>query len=212
MYDATTGEPVWTRDADDPTYPEWGRSLGEFSPDGTSVAVLRNDTVIVADARTGDELARTTLPDAEGLRRAAFSPDGSTLVLGSISGRIYFLDTRALDPVAPTRVVTAGFVLDLAFSPDRRVLAVMGTDGDTTLFDTATWRPYGRPVVDHLGWGFLSFEGETLRVYGQSGEPRELSTDPADWLAAACRAANTRFTAEESAVILPGQPVASTCE
>jgi hypothetical protein len=88
----------------------------------------------------------------------------------------------------------------------------MGTDGDTTLFDTATWRPYGRPVVDHLGWGLLVFREERLRIYGQGGPPREISTDPADWLAAACRAANTRFTPEESAVILPGEPVASTCE
>ena len=92
------------------------------------------------------------------------------------------------------------------------MLAVMGTDGDTTLFDTGTWQPYGGPVADHLGWGLLAFDGPLLRIYGEFGAPRELSTDRADWLAAACRAANTRFTAEESAVVLPGEPVAPTCE
>ena len=30
----------------------------------------------------------------------------------------------------------------------RSVLATLGTDGDLTLWDTATWRPYGKPVVD----------------------------------------------------------------
>jgi DNA-binding SARP family transcriptional activator len=212
LYDTSTGEPVWTQVASGPTYPEWGRSLGEFAPDGSRVAVLRGDRVTLADAKTGETLATAELSKAEGLRRVIFTPDGSTIVAGSISGRLYFLDTTSLEAVAPERIVTAGFVLDLAVSPDERILAVLGTDGDTTLFDTATWRPYGRPVVDHLGWGLLTFQAERLRVYGQGGPPREISTEPADWLAAACRAANTSFTPEESAVILPGEPVASTCK
>ena len=77
------------------------------------------------------------------------------MVLGSDSGRLYFLDVATLERVAPDRLVTAGFVIDLQLSPDGSMLAAMGTDGDVTLFDAATWRPYGKPVVDGLGWGFL---------------------------------------------------------
>jgi outer membrane protein assembly factor BamB len=211
VYDAATGREEWTRTAGGPAYPEAGRSLGEFAPDGDRVVVLRGEQAVVADATTGETLATTVLDDADGLRRVAWTADGSTLVLGSLSGRLYFLDSTTLVPVAPERVVTAGFVLDLAFGPDSEVLAVMGTDGDTTLFDTATWRPYGRPVVDHLGWGLLAFRGTRLAMYTESGAPREISTDPESWVAAACRAANTPFTREESAVILPGEPVAPTC-
>jgi len=211
LYDVATGQADWTRAAADPTYPEPGRSLGEFAPDGERVVLLRGAQVVVAAATTGETLATTDLDD-DGLRRVAWSADGSTLVLGSLSGRLHFLNATTLEPVAVPRVVTAGFVLDVAFSPDSPVLAVMGTDGDTTLFDTTTWRPYGRPVVDHLGWGLLAFRGTQLGMYTESGAPREISTDPEEWVAAGCRASNTRFTPEESAVILPGEPVAPTCD
>ena len=131
--------------------------------------------------------------------------------MGSDSGRLYFLDVATLERVAPDRLVTAGFVIDLQMSPDGRMLAAMGTDGDVTLFDPPTWRPYGKPVVDGLGWGFLSFTDDSLRIYGETGPDYELSTDPAEWVAAGCRIANTELTAEESAVILPGEPVEPTC-
>ena len=113
--------------------------------------------------------------------------------------------------MAPDRLVTAGFVIDLQLSPDGSMLAAMGTDGDVTLFDAATWRPFGKPVVDGLGWGFLSFTEDSLRIYGEIGSDYELSTDPAEWVAAGCRTANTELTPEESAVILPGEPVEPTC-
>ena len=59
--------------------------------------------------------------------------------------------------------------------------------------------------------GFLSFTDDSLRIYGETGPDYELSTDPAEWVAAGCRIANTELTAEESAVILPGEPVEPTC-
>ena len=88
------------------------------------------------------------------------------MVVGSASGHLHFLDAASLAPVAPARLVTASWVLDLQLSPDGRLLAVMGSDGDVTLYDTSTWRPYGKPFVDKLGWGFLAFDGDVLRVYG----------------------------------------------
>ena len=133
------------------------------------------------------------------------------MAVGSVSGRLYFLDVATLERVAPDRLVTAGFVTDLQLSPDGSILAAMGSDGDVTLFDAATWRPFGKPVVDGLGEGFLSFTQDSLRIYGETGADYELSTDPAQWAAAGCRIANTEFTAEESAVILPGEPVKPTC-
>ena len=91
-------------------------------------------------------------------------------------------------------------MIDLQVSPDGSILAAMGADGDVTLFDPTTWRPYGKPVVDGLGKGFLSFTDDSLRMYGETGPDYELSTDPAEWVAAGCRIANTELTPEESAV------------
>ncbi len=87
----------------------------------------------------------------------------------------------------------------------------MGSDGDVTLYDTSTWRPYGKPVLDELGWGFLVFDDDRLRVYGEFGADHEVDIDPQAWVEAGCRSANTTLTAAESAVILPGEPVAPTC-
>lgn len=99
-------------------------------------------------------------------------------------------------------------------SPDGSVLASVGTDGDTTLWDTTTWRPYGQPVIDDRGWGWLTFSADSQRLkvfYGGERELVELSTNPAAWVTAACSAAGRNLSPEESAVILPGQPVRPTC-
>jgi len=39
----------------------------------------------------------------------------------------------------------------------------------------------------------------------------QISTDPSDWVAAACRAAGRNLSPEESAVLLPDQPVRPSC-
>ena len=107
-----------------------------------------------------------------------FSADSRTLAVGSQSGRLYFLDGATLERVAPDRRLTAGIVIDLQVSPDGSILAAMGADGDVTLFDPTTWRPFGKPVVDGLGRGFLSFTDDSLRMYGETGPDYELVDGP----------------------------------
>ncbi len=98
-------------------------------------------------------------------------------------------------------------------SPDGRMLASVGTDGDLTLWDTRTWRPFGQPVTDDRAWGWLTFSADSrqLTVFYEGGQAVTLSTDPGAWVTAACAAAGRNLTAEESAVILPGQPPRPTC-
>jgi hypothetical protein len=133
-------------------------------------------------------------------------------VLGSITGRLYFLDAATLEPVAPQRLLTGGFVIDLEVEPEGTMLAAMGSDGDVTLFDTTTWRPYGKPVTDGLGWGFLSFSFEdTLRIFSEFGSVSTIGTDPAEWVDRACEVANRNLSDEESEVIRPGEPNTPVC-
>jgi WD40 repeat protein len=215
-WDLTTGLRVWV--AEDPTPDDeplglvGAAGMTGISPDGTSIVLARNEEVLLLNADTGEMVQSTRLPGARILSDVVWSDDGNTVVLGSLSGRLYFLDGTTLATVAPERLVTAGFVLDLAVGPDGRMLAVMGTDGDVTLFDTGTWRPYGKPVVDGLGWGVLGFGDGTLRIRGELGPDYEIDLDLSSWVDSGCRVANTRFTPEESAVILPGEPVRPTCD
>ena len=212
LYDLASGEELWRHETG--LRGQWigGLPMAGAAPDGSLLVVLRGETVILLDPASGEEEVSEELTGSGGtLTRVAFSADSRTLAVGSQGGRLYFLDVATLERVAPDRRLTAGIVVDLQASPDSSMLAAMGADGDVTLFDPTTWRPFGKPVVDGLGSGFLSFTEDSLRMYGETGPDYELSTNPAEWVAAGCRIANTDFTAEESAVILPGEPVEPTC-
>lgn len=211
LYDIASGEAVWTVEAAADTSWFPGGPQAAVAPDGSLMALGRGESVVVVAPETGEELVRRELPESVALSRLAFDGDSRTLAVGSASGHLRFLDTSTLEAVAPDRLVTASWVFDLQLSPDGRVLAVMGSDGDVTLYDTSTWRPYGKPVLDELGWGFLVFDDDRLRVYGEFGADHEVDIDPQAWVEAGCRSANTTLTAAESAVILPGEPVAPTC-
>ena len=156
----------------------YGLPLSGAAPEGSRLVVLRSETVIVLDPVSG-EVVSEQLPGSGTLTRVAFSTDGRTMAVGSDAGRLYFLDVATLERVAPDRLVTAGFVIDLQMSPDGRLLAaILAAIGDVTLFDTTTWLTYGKPVVDGLGWGFLSFTDDSLRIYGENGPDYELVHGP----------------------------------
>ena len=200
LYELDSGEEVWSHETDVPGGWIAGLPLAGAAPDGSLLAVLRGETLILLDPASGDEVVSEELTGAGGsLTRVVFSADSRTLAVGSQSGRLYFLDAATLERVAPDRRLTAGIVIDLQVSPDGSMLAAMGADGDVTLFDPSTWRPYGKPVVDGLGKGFLLFTDDNLRMYGATGPDYELSTNPDDWVAAGCRTANTELTPDESA-------------
>ena len=189
-------------------------SGAEVSPDGRLAALAHNDEVVMVDARTGELLLRGVIGDAgDWVQGLAWSADSTTLAVGMGAGWLHVVSAEDLRPVAPPRLVTGGVMPDLEMSPDGRTMASIGSDGDVTLWDTRTWRPYGAPVVDKGEWGWLTYspDGRTLRVFYRGGEVVEVSADPTDWVRAACVAAGRNLTPEETAVILPGQPVEPTC-
>lgn len=186
----------------------------EVSPDGTRAALARDGKVVVVDVATGALLTQAVVEDADtSVQALAWSKDSAVLAAGTMSGRLYVLSGETLRPVAPSRLITGGWVTDLETSPDGQMLASIGSDGDTTLWDTATWHPYGQPVTDDRVWGWLVFSADssTLTVFYEQGQAVTLSTAPGAWVAAACAAAGRNLTEEESAVILPSQPVGTTC-
>ena len=203
------GEPVALDPAD---HLEW-LTGAEISPDGRLAALARNDEVVVVDVSSGAVARRGSLGPHELVMGLAWSADSSTIVAGLGSGWLHVVAADTLDAVAPPRLITGGWVPEIEVSPDGRVMATIGSDGDVTLWDTRTWRPYGQPVTDTggLGWLTYSTDGRALRVFFEEGELVEISTDPADWVEAACSAAGRNLTPQESAVILPGKPLTPTC-
>ncbi|MFW5471111.1 BTAD domain-containing putative transcriptional regulator [Knoellia sp. CPCC 206435] len=185
-----------------------------LSPDGRLAAVARVDALVLVDVATMREVRRLGKLTTQKVQVGAvtWSKDGKTIIAGDFAGWVRFLDAETLKPAAPKRLIAAGFVIGATVSPDGSVLATLGTDGDLTLWDMTTWRPYGKPVVDEQAWGFVHFpDAEHVQVLYDSSRRVRLSVDREEWVAAACSAANRNLTADEAAIVLPGRPVPRTC-
>lgn len=189
-----------------------GTALVEVAPGGDRAVLLRDTDLVVADLVDGTAATVRRLPDDHRAMSAAWG--GDRLAVGTIEGWLYVLDAATLDDAAPRRLITGGFVTDVETAPDGRTAATIGSDGDVLLWDTASWRPYGEPVLDDRGWGFLSFSSDSSELHVDLEEGRRATIDvlPADWVAAACAAANRDLTADESAIVRPGEPVRPTCD
>ena len=175
LYDLSSGEELWSHETDVAQGYLVGLPLAGAAPDGSRLVVLRSETVIVLDPASGEEVVSQELPDAAALTRVAFSADSRTMALGSVSGRLYFLDVATLERVAPDRLVTAGFVTDLQLSPDGSILAAMGSDGDVTLFDP----PRGGPSASRSSTGSARGSCRSPRTAcGSTARPEPTTSSP----------------------------------
>jgi WD40 repeat protein len=145
---------------------------------------------------------------------AAWTNDGAELAVGTTNGWFHVLDGSTLGAVAPRRLVTSGVLGDVEISPDGTLAATIGPEGDVTLWDTRTWRPYGQPLFDGRFVGFLRFRpGEDVLEVRLSDQSLILvDVDPGAWVEAACQAASRDLTEDEWAVVRPGELPRSTCD
>ena len=130
-------------------------------------------------ARHAATVAQAGRLAAQSREVAAEQPD-LALLLALEAGRLDdSVDSRsallgALEHGSRVRAWLQGFdspVNAVAFSPDGKLLATV-THGGTTLWDTATWRPVGRPLRSRQGaWegGDFSPDGRTLAIAGGKG-------------------------------------------
>jgi WD40 repeat protein len=160
---------------------------------------------------------RRTLPLTAGDEAydLSFSPDGSRLALGGLSGLLYVYDTATWQPLRPPDRVHDERVLQVEWLPGGRDVLSAGREGSVSLYDTVRGLVRARlPASDVADRGYTHLvPGTTGEVIALSGERpgRRYPTDPARWLAEACTVAGRDLTEAEWSRYLPGRQPGPTC-
>ena len=159
------------------SYTDWRWAHdGEFSPDGTLLAVGYGDGAVRLFRASDLERLRTMVGHTDTVASVAFSPDGTMLASGSYDRtiRVWRVSDRTLLRVLRGHT---GAVLSLAFSPDGTILASGSQDrtvrlwqvGDGTLLHTLSGHNFEVLDVafapDSRTLYSASFDG-TIRVWG----------------------------------------------
>ncbi len=111
-----------------------------FSPDGRHLAAVATLGARIIDFETGDLIARP-ISDPDRMLCAAYSPDGSTLAVGSYDGRIFVIETEfytllySFQSTPPEDGRGPLFVHDLRWSPDSQTLYAAHAGGVLTAWD-----------------------------------------------------------------------------
>ena len=167
--DPATGEVVQQVVVGDTLYyADFGSSVA-VSPDRSMVAITWGLGTTVLDTRTRDVIAEIVLPPEEGLPLpaaavwcAAWTPDGSNLLLGAESA-----DVKRRILLSPNDLLG-----NLAFSPDGRLLAGGGIEGVLYVLDTTTSETVWEPVKAHDDWLLQTewlADGRTVVTTGRDG-------------------------------------------
>jgi WD40 repeat protein len=135
-----------------------------FSPRGDLVALTANtsaQTIRVWSLITGKPLAPPIAMDSRlaltNSRPAAFSPDGTRLAVGAVSGAARVWDVATgrgvfdLEPAAPS------YIRFVSFSPDGERIATGSASGLVRLWDAKTGQLIREPIVLDASLGALEF-------------------------------------------------------
>ena len=114
-------------------YPTGDAADVSLSPDGRTLAVASGLSVRLVDVATLKP--RMTLAGTSGVLHARFTPDGRSIVGGSIDGWARLWSATTGRPVTRAFRGHTGAVFWESISPDGRTLATGSVDGTIQLFD-----------------------------------------------------------------------------
>jgi DNA-binding SARP family transcriptional activator/WD40 repeat protein len=208
----TSGRRLWTT-----THRGWVSAVS-FSPDGRSIAAVREDgAVLIYAARTG-RLERTLRTEgATGLtfETAAFAPHGRTLATGSWAGIVQFWDPGTGAQIGRPTVVAASPVASIAFAPGGDTFATTGSsDGVAKLWTAKTRQQFGAAFPgDPSEWGSARYtpDGSKLIVVYQDGKGFVWPVSGRAWADHACAVAGRNLTREEWSRFVGGRRYVNVC-
>ena len=186
-----------------------------FSPDGQRLAAAGMDRgVEVRDVASGRLVAKPPLDELA--RSVAFSPNGKLLFVGLVNGTGMFFSTEDWKPAGRGIRGHGQRILNARFTPGGRTLATSSADGTVQLWDVASRRALGAPLVvqrDDLAFvaSILSRDGSYLYALPTGTEGMRLALAPRVWRDLACAIAGREFTRREWEEVLPDRPYREVC-
>ena len=172
LWDTTTWRPVGP-----PLRSSQGDWQGvDFSPDGRTLAIAGGKGAVeLWDVERRRQLRELASPPAAALASVWYSPDGSVLAAGGLEDNHVTLWDAAsgrVIAVIETNPPELGGAHEISFSPDSKRIAVPGAPGTVGIWDVATGRRVGRPLVIGAAYveaAIFADGGRTLIVSDDSG-------------------------------------------
>jgi hypothetical protein len=145
----------------------------KFSPDSRSVLLTDENVVRLWETGTAKPLG-TPIVHAGVISGVVFSPDGRTVLTGSVDRTARLWDAKSGQPIGVPMRHESG-VEDVAFSPDgRSILTASGSEAQ--LWDAGTGQRLGPPMVteERLEWVAFSPDGRTALTAGMGPDGARL--------------------------------------
>ncbi|MFJ2032700.1 protein kinase [Streptosporangium sp. NPDC087985] len=210
LWDVPGGRHRWSR-------PQESVEALRFTPDGRAVGVAGGDQRLL-DVATGKPFGEPygSLTVSIPVTSLAFSADGTRFATSDQVGRISVWETGARTRVGPLirGGAEAGAGAGLAYSPRGDVIAA-GVDGQAVaLWDVATGRRLGAPIVTGTGdLQALAFtaDGSRLITVDSAGTLAEHPVDPEQVVLAVCERAGRTLSSDEWRAYLGEVPYRDVC-
>jgi WD40 repeat protein len=149
--------------------PPWDMAAVRFFPDGKRVLLVKGGFAQVGEIATGEIKGPTRFQAEGGVLKAAFHPDGKTILISSIDGTARLWDLAAGKTLGPPLSRSAAGPVGCA--PDGRVVAVADRHGRVSLWQMP------RPLAGTVEGMRLWVEVRTGMELNDQGEIRTLSPE-----------------------------------
>ncbi|WP_433363266.1 protein kinase domain-containing protein [Streptosporangium sp. CA-115845] len=186
-----------------------------FTPDGKTLAVAGGDHRLL-DAKTGEPFGDTYGSPGVGIPTIAlaFGEDGARFAIADQVGRISVFETRGRDRVGTLIRSERGAGAALTYSPRGDVIAAAVNERSVGLWDVATGRRLGQPIVAQTGdLQSLAFspDGARLVAVDSAGTLSEYPVEPEAVARVVCERAGRTLSREEWRTYLGDLPYRKVC-